>query len=136
MHRSGVEPSISLDSTFHWTGAEPLLKREVARLVEVRGEIIPRGEADKVTHQSEKGLDETLEVSGILTPKVGLSEELVTELGKVRVPRAVNAHDSFQDVAEGAEVAIGGENGIKLPQPKVGSDNGGERASGDGAHKV
>ena len=136
MHGSGVEPSIRLDSTFHWTGAEPLLKREVARLVEVRGEIIPRGEADQVTHQAEKGLEKTLEVSGVLPPKVGLSKEAVTELGKVRIPRAVNAHDSLQDVAEGAEVTIGGEDGVKFPQPKVGHDNGDERPNGDGAHEI
>ena len=136
MHGSGVEPSIRLDSTFHRTGAEPLFEREVARLVEIRGEIAPRGEANKVAHQPEKGLDETLEVSGILTPEVSFGEELVTELGEVRIPRAANAHDSFQDVAKGAEIAVRGEDSIKLPPPKVGSDDGGERASGDGAHKV
>ena len=136
VHRSGVEPPITLDSTLHGAGGEPLLKREVARLVEVRGEIIPRGEADQVTHQAEKGLEKTLEVSGVLTPKVGLSQEAVTELGKVWIPRAVNAHDSLQDVAEGAEVTIGGENGVKFPQPKIGHDNGDERPNGDGTHEI
>ena len=131
-----MEPPVTLDSTLHGAGAEPLLKREVARLIEVRGEIIPRGEADQVTHQAEKGLEKTLEVSGVLPPKVGLSKEAVTELGKVRIPRAVNTHDSLQDVAEGAEVTIGGEDGVEFPQPKVGHDHGDEGPDGDGAHEV
>ena len=136
VHGSRVEPSIRLDSTFHGTGAEPLFKRQVARLVKIRGKVVPRGEADKVAHQPEKGLDETLEVSGILTPEVGFGEELVTELGEVRIPRAVNAHDSFQDVAKGAEIAVRGEDSIELPPPKVGDDNCGDRARGDRAHEV
>ena len=107
-----VEPPIGAHRPLDRAGVEPLFECEVACLVQGLGEGIARCEANEVPHEAEGGLNEGLEVSGVPSAETSLGQEEVTELGEVGVPWAASTHETLKHVPEGAEITVGGENGI------------------------
>ena len=71
---SGLEPPVGAHRAFHGAGVEPLLEGEVASLIQVLREGLPRREPHEVPHEAEGGLDEGLEVGSVLATKTSLGQ--------------------------------------------------------------